>query len=49
MKLLSSAEFTYNRSIHTATKKILFKMILGYNLSFYIETADKMSIKKEKN
>ena len=49
MKLLSSAEFAYNRSIYTATEKTSFKAILKYNPLFYIKTADKMPAKKEKN
>ena len=49
IKLLFSAEFAYNRSIHTVTEKISFKMILEYNLSFCMKTAGKMSVKKKEN
>ena len=49
MKLLFNAEFTYNRSIHTATEKTPFKMILEYNSSFYIKITGKMLTKKKEN
>ena len=49
VKLLSSTEFTYNRSIHMATEKTSFKIILRYNSLFYMKTAGKMPVKKEKN
>ena len=32
-----------------ATEKISFKMVLRYNLMFYIQTANKTFIKKEEN
>ena len=44
-----SIEFAYNRSVYLVIEKTLFKMILRFLSTFYIELADKMSAQEEKN
>jgi hypothetical protein len=49
VELLPSAEYAYNQSVHAATQKTPFEMVLGYTPAFQMTVAGEAPAREEES